>query len=187
MTTFREHLETYDTAKVESCLRTLMKQLQLSCNQGECNMNLDQSMRNILQKKGIALSTHLRPLPEIFSEEQLETTPIDNKVGENYLGQMTDQLHRKGGTAFKAIGERLVLKSNSDIAFSEGAERMLKDKELKSKKQEVDKIEAEWSKAQKDVMRCKIARNAPNADLLAKEQSKNKLLSLCLQNGKQLD
>ena len=69
-------------------------------------MNLDQSMRNILQKKGIALSTHLRPLPEIFSEEQLETTPIDNKVGENYLGQMTDQLHRKGGTAFKAIGER---------------------------------------------------------------------------------
>ena len=84
---------------------------------------------------------------------------------------MTDQLHRKGGTAFKAIGERLVLKSNSDIAFSEGAERMLKDKELKSKKQEVDKIEAEWSKAQKDVMRCKIARNAPDADLLAKEQS----------------
>ena len=150
-------------------------------------MNLDQSMRNILQKKGIALSTHLRPLPEIFSEEQLETTPIDNKVGENYLGQMTDQLHRKGGTAFNAIGERLVLKSNSDIAFSEGAERMLKDKELKSKKQEVDKIEAEWSKAQKDVMRCKIARNPPNADLLAKEQSKNKLLSLCLQNGKQLD
>ena len=64
---------------------------------------------------------------------------------------------------------------------------MLKDKELKSKKQEVDKIEAEWSKAQKDVMRCKIARNAPDADLLAKEQSKNKLLSLCLQNGKQLD
>ena len=187
MTTFREHLETYDTAKVESCLRTLMKQLQLSCNQGECNMNLDQSMRNILQKKGIALSTHLRLLPEIFSEEQLETTPIDNKVGENYLGQMTDQLHRKGGSAFKAIGERLVLKSNSDIAFSEGAERMLKDKELKSKKQEVDKIEAEWSKAQKDVMRCKIARNAPDADLLAKEQSKNKLLSLCLQNGKQLD
>ena len=33
----------------------------------------------------------------------------------------------------KIIGERLVLKSNSDIAFSEGAEKMLKDKELKSK------------------------------------------------------
>ena len=33
----------------------------------------------------------------------------------------------------KIIGERLVLKSNSDIAFSEGAEKMLKDKRLKSK------------------------------------------------------
>ena len=72
------------------------------------------------------------------SEEQLDTIPIDNKAGENYFGQLTDQLRRKGGPAFKAIGERLVLKSNSDIAFAEGAERMLKDKELKSKKQKID-------------------------------------------------
>ena len=86
----------------------------------------------------------------------------------------------------KIIGERLVLKSNSDIAFSEGAEKMLKDKELKSKKQEIDKIEAEWSKAQKDVMRCKLASAAPESDLLAKEQSKNKVLSLCLENGRRL-
>ena len=59
---------------------------------------------------------------------------MDNKVGENNLGKMTDPFHGNGGTAFKAIKERLVLKSNSDIALSEGAERMLKDKELKSKK-----------------------------------------------------
>ena len=82
--------------------------------------------------------THLKPLSEIFSEEQLDTIPIDNKVGENYFGQLTDQLWRKGKPAFKAIGEKLVLKSNSEIAFAEGAEKMLKDKELKSKKQEID-------------------------------------------------
>ena len=58
---------------------------------------------------GIALSMHIRPLSEIASEEHLEAIPIDNKVGENYLGQMTDQLHRNGGTAVKAIGGRLVL------------------------------------------------------------------------------
>ena len=58
-------------------------------------------------------------------------------------------MHRKGGTAFKAIGERLILKFNYD-------------------------------KAQKDEMRYKFSRNAPKADLLAKE-----LLSLCLQIGKQ--
>ena len=74
----------------------------------------------------------------VESEEQLDTIPIDNKVGENYFGQLTDQLWRKGGPAFKAIGEKLALKSNSVIAFAEGAERMLKDKELKSKKQEID-------------------------------------------------
>ena len=45
---------------------------------------------------------------------------------------------KKGRTAFKAIGEKLVLKSNSEIAFAEGAEKMLKDKESKSKKQEID-------------------------------------------------
>ena len=28
----------------------------------------------------------------VESEEQLDTLPIDNKVGENYFGQLTDQL-----------------------------------------------------------------------------------------------
>ena len=28
----------------------------------------------------------------VESEEQLDTIPIDNKVGENYFGQLTDQL-----------------------------------------------------------------------------------------------
>ena len=86
-------------------------------------------------------------------------------------GQMTDHLHRKGGQAFKAIGRRLVLKSNSDIAFAEGAERMLRDKQLKSMKQKVDTIEVEWSNAPKNVMRSVLSKTAPEADLLAKEQS----------------
>ena len=97
---------------------------------------------------GIQKQTHLRPLSEIFTPEQLSEIPIDNKVGENYFGQMTAQLRKKGGAAFSFIGERLVLSSNADLAFTNGAEKMLKDKELKCQKKQVDKIEAEWSKAQ---------------------------------------
>ena len=36
---------------------------------------------------------------------------------------------KKGGAAFNVIGERLVLSSNADLAFTNGAEKMLKDKE----------------------------------------------------------
>ena len=63
----------------------------------------------------------------------METISIDNKVGENSFGQMTNQLRAKEGTAFKANSKRLVLKSNADIAFADDAERMLRDKELKKK------------------------------------------------------
>ena len=92
--------------------------------------------------------THIKPLSELFTEEQMKSVPIDNKVRENYFGQMTNQSRAKGGQSFKAVGERLVLQSNADIAFGEGAENMLKDKELKKKCKEVEKIEAQWSKAQ---------------------------------------
>ena len=61
---------------------------------------------------------------------------------------------------------------------------MLKDKELKSKRQEVNQIEADWSKAQKDIMKSKVSLTDSDADKLAREQSKNKLLALCLENGK---
>ena len=94
--------------------------------------------------------SHLRPLSEIFLPEQLDEISADNKISENYFGEMTVQLRAKGGSSFKAIGERLVLSSNSDLAFSEGAEKMLANKELKAKKKEIEKIEAEWSKAHKD-------------------------------------
>ena len=82
------------------------------------------------------------------------------------------------------IGERLVLNSNVDLAFTNGAEKMLKDKELKSQKKQVDKIEAEWSKAQKDIMKAKIDVTDSEADIFAREQSKNKLIVQCAENGK---
>ena len=189
MESFRKHLEKYDSDKVEAVMRTMMKQLAATLSrQRGVQYEFGPEYEEYTAKKtaGILERTHLKPLSEIFTEEQLEAIPIDNKVGENYFGQFTDQLRRKGGHAFKAIGQRLVLKSNADIAFAEGAESMLKDKELKSKKKEIDQIEAEWSQAQKDVMRSKFSNTAPEADLLAKEQSKNKILSLCLENGRQL-
>ena len=115
--------------------------------------------------------------------ELLDEIPVDNKVGENYFGEMTVQLRAKGGSSFKAIGERLVLSSNSDLAFSEGAEKMLANKELKAKKKEIEKIEAEWSKAQKDITKAKVSTTDELADTLAREQSKNKLLAQCIENG----
>ena len=58
---------------------------------------------------------------------------------------------------------------------------MLADKELKKKKKEIEKIEAEWSKAQKYIMKAKVG----VSDILAREQSKMKLLSQCVKNGQQ--
>ena len=40
------------------------------------------------------------------------------------------------------------------------------------------------SKAQKDVLRSKLSNTSPETDLLAKKQSKNILLSLCLEKGR---
>ena len=133
---------------------------------------------------GILKDTHLKPLSEMFTEDELQGIPVDNKVGENYFGHFSEQLRRKGGSAYKAIGDRLVLKSSADLAFSEGAEKFLKDKELKSKNTEIDTVEADCSKAQKDVMRAKLSLTESETEKLAKEQSKNKLLSQCLENGK---
>ena len=61
---------------------------------------------------------------------------------------------------------------------------MLVDKELKKQKQKVDKIEAKWSKAQKDLIKAKVAVSDAEANILAREQSKNKLLAQCVENGK---
>ena len=61
---------------------------------------------------------------------------------------------------------------------------MLKDKELKSKQQEINKIEADWSSAQKEIMKSKLSLSDAETDKLAREQSKNKLLAQCIENGR---
>ena len=42
---------------------------------------------------------------------------MDNKIGENYFGHFSQQLRSKGGSAFQAISDRLVLKTSLDLAF----------------------------------------------------------------------
>ena len=108
--------------------------------------------------------THLKPLSEIFTEEQLKTIPVDNKVGENYFGHFSQQLRSKGGSAFQAISDRLVLKKSLDLAFGNEGVNMLKDKELKAKQKEVHQIEADFSKSQKEIMKAKLALTDSEAD-----------------------
>ena len=110
-------------------------------------------------------------------------TPLVDVTVPNEV-HMSQQLRSKGGSAFNAISDRLVLKSSSDLAFGKDAANMLKDKELKSKQQEIAKIEANWSRAQKDIMKSKLLLTDAEADKLAREQSKNKLLAQCIENGK---
>ena len=50
---------------------------------------------------------------------------------------------------------------------------MLADKELISKKKEIEKVKGEWFKAQKDITRAKLAITDEQANLLAREQEKN--------------
>ena len=124
--------------------------------------------------------THLKPLSEIFTEEQLKTIPVDNKVGENYFGHLSQQLRSKGGSAFQAISDRLVLKTSLDLAFGNEGVNMLKDKELKAKQKEVHQIEAGFSKSQKEIMKAKLALTDSEADKLTRDLAKNLLISLCV-------
>ena len=143
MESFSNHLKQYDPAKLENALQVLMKQLAATLSrqrgvQYEFGPEFDEYQAK--KAAGILGETHLRPLSEIFTDEQLNNIPIDNKVGENYFGHFTEQLRRKGGSTFQAISDRLALKASADIAFAEGAEDMLRDKELKKKREDVEKL-----------------------------------------------
>ena len=76
-----------------------------------------------------------------------------------------------------------MLKSISDLTFGKDAADMLKDKELKLKQQEIIQIEADWSRSQKDIMKSKLSVTDAEADILAREQSKFKLIAPCKENG----
>ena len=56
---------------------------------------------------------------------------------------------------------------------------MLENKELKSRHREVAEIKADYSRAQKDLMRSKLTLTDPEADKLVREQSKTKAMALC--------
>ena len=99
MNSFCQHLAQYDLEKVESAVRTVMKILAATLSRQRGNQYefgpeyAEYSAKKATGKQG---QSHLRPLSEIFSLEQLDEIPVDNKVGENYFGEMTVQLRAKG-------------------------------------------------------------------------------------------
>ena len=144
MDSFRKHLKTYDENKLENAMEKVMKSLASTLSrQHGVQYVFGPQFHEYTAKKaaGILKDTHLKPISEIFTDE-LQDILVDNKFGENYLGHFSEQLRRKGGSAYKAIGDRLVLKSSSDLAFGEGAENFLKDNEQKSES-EIDAVEAD--------------------------------------------
>ena len=121
-----------------------MKQLAATlCKQRGVQYEFGPEYNEYMAKKaaGILRATHLRPLSEIFTDDQLRDIPIDIKVGEYYFGHFSEQLREKGGSDFKVISDRLILKSSVDLEF---ADSILRDKELKAKWKEIEEIEAEW-------------------------------------------
>ena len=59
----------------------------------------------------------------------------------------------------------------------------MKDKELKAKQKEVHQIGADFSKSQREIKKAKLALTDSGSDKLAIDVAKNKLISLCVQNG----
>ena len=113
MDSFRQHLTQYDRKKVETAVRSIMKTLAATLSR-QCGIQYEFGPKYAECTAGDEGKSHLKPLSEIFTPEQLDEIPIDNK---NYSGEMTVQLRKKGGCALKAIGEQLVLSSNRDLAF----------------------------------------------------------------------
>ena len=135
---FRKPLEKYDVTKLENTIQVLMEQLAATlCRQRGIQYEFGPESKEYSEKNaaGTLSESHLKPLSEVFTEEQLSSIPVDNKAGENYFGHLSQQLRSKSGSAFTAISDRLVLKSSSDLAFGKHSANMLKDKELKSKRQ----------------------------------------------------
>ena len=81
---FQRHLQKYDADKVESAIKIVMKQLASTLFK----------QRGVQNEFGPEYEeyTAKKQAGTVESEEQLDTIPIDNKVGENYFGQLTDQL-----------------------------------------------------------------------------------------------
>ena len=116
---------------------------QLCRDKEEFNMSLDLSTMSTWQKRQQGyFEQHIwGHFQKTFTDDQLRDIPIDIKVGEYYFGHFSEQLREKGGSDFKVISDRLILKSSVDLEF---ADSVLRDKELKAKRKEIEEIEAKW-------------------------------------------
>ena len=95
------HLQQYDVSKLEVAMGALMKQLAATLSrQCEIQHEFEPKFQEYSEKKAAGTSgeSHLKPLFEIFTEEQLRSIPVDNKAGENYFGHMSELLRSKGGS-----------------------------------------------------------------------------------------
>ena len=93
MDSFWKHLETYDENKLENAMEKVMKSLASTLSrQHGVQYVFGPQFHEYTAKKaaGILKDTHLKPLSEKFTEDELQDIPFDNKVGENYFGQMTN-------------------------------------------------------------------------------------------------
>ena len=78
MESFKNHIKRYDPSKLENAMLILMKQLAatLSRQRGiQYEFGPEYSAK---KAAGIHENSHLKPLSEIFTEQQLEEFPIDN-------------------------------------------------------------------------------------------------------------
>ena len=88
MDSFKKHLAQYDLQKLESALQIIMKKLAstLSLQRGIQYKFGSEYMEYSAQKAAVILTqTHLKPLSEIFTQEQLSEIPVDDKVSKNYF------------------------------------------------------------------------------------------------------
>ena len=86
MESFALHLKQYDASKVETVIRTIMKQSAATLSkQRGIQFEFGPEYGKYCAKKaaGIMDVTRNRPLSEMLSEDTLETISIDNEVWEN--------------------------------------------------------------------------------------------------------
>ena len=82
---FSNHLKQYDPINLENPLQVLMEQLAatLSRQRGvQYEFGPEFNEYQAQKAAGILGETHMWPLSEIFTDEQLRDIPIDNKVRE---------------------------------------------------------------------------------------------------------
>ena len=88
MDLFSKHLEQYNDNKVETVMQTIMKQLAATLSrQRGIQYEFGPEYEEYSAKKTARIlgETHIKFLSELFTEEQMKSLPIDNKVGETTL------------------------------------------------------------------------------------------------------